>query len=446
MATYNTRFYPEKRKDKNGQPIEKDVPVLFSFTFEGDRFKSTTGFKCKRIKDWSVTRQRFKSSTTNAVSKNATLDTIESKLEKDFLDLKLKHEHVTRDMLREKYRGKEEKGFWDYYNDFVRDEGRNRAWAFSTYNKFKTLKTDLLEFEKAKRKSLNFISINYDWYQEFFNYLSDKKNRHTTIQKKFRFLNQFLGWAIDKKDVKVGKYNCFKVKTGSKTKTATYLTMVFLDPSEFLTLFKAEMPTRSLETTRDIFVFLSSTGLHIGQYFNLHNEDISDRGITYMRDKTSDPIIVPLNTFSKAILNKYTITDEGGNAKLQLPRQTEKDINLNIKRIAAMLKFDRPIYQTGMVNGEHFNEKYPLYQKISTKAGRKTFLTLCIASKMNHELVMRFVGHKDYATLRDYVGIYEGQLDMEMQNFTQENLEDMANKLIAIRKSFTELNDPEPVF
>jgi site-specific recombinase XerD len=436
MATYNTHFYPEKRKNKSGEPIVKNVPILFSFSFSGERFKSTTGLKCKHVNDWSKTRERFKPASTNGVTKNATLDAIEKKLEKDYLELKNKHELVTKGLLCEKYRGKEEKGFWGYYDDFVRDEGRNRAWALSTYNKFKTMKIDLLEFEKQKRKSMDFININYDWYQAFFNHLSDKSNQHTTIQKKFRFFNQFLGWAIENKDVKVGKFNCFKVKTGSKTKTATYLTMVFLDPGELLTLFNAKIPTKSLEKTRDIFVFLCSTGLHIGQYFKLQNEDISDRGITYMRDKTSDPIIVPLNYFSKAIISKYTPHDDNGNEKLLLPRQTEKDINLNIKRIAAMLKFDRPIYKTGMVNGEHFSEKYPLYEKISTKAGRKTFLTLCIAFKMNHELVMRFVGHKDYQTLRDYVGIYEGQLDVEMQNFTQQNLENLANKLLEIREDY----------
>lgn len=248
----------EKRKDKNGNPRDTEIPVLFSIAFDGKRFKSTTGLKCPKVNQWSEGRERFKPSATNSLEKNKLLDRLADKLEKTYLDLKSRNDYVSLEMFKSEFKGEPDKGFWDYFNDFVRDEGSSKGWASSTYAKYKTLRGDLEQFEKERKKPFDFISIDHDWYQQFFNFLSSKSNRNTTIKHKFKFLNQFLKWAIEKKGVKVSNFDCFKVKVlNSGTKTGTHLNMVFLNLQEFLVLLNAEIPNERLTKVRDIFVFLS---------------------------------------------------------------------------------------------------------------------------------------------------------------------------------------------
>jgi integrase len=410
MSKYKVYFYPEKRKDKKTtQLIKKDVPIIYSFRFDGKRITGTTGLKCDLIQ-WSQKDGKFKSAAANSAAMNKILENIRDELVRIYLEMLADGKHITAEAIKKEFRQKQQMTFLDYFDEFVRSEGNNNAWTTGTRAKFKTLRKHLQEFSKVKPVTMEFRSVGHDWYQHLFNYFVEIGHRNATIKKNFRNVNWFLGWAIKVKKQKVTDYNCFKVKTEQdQSKTGTHLNMVFLKPDEFLTMHEAVLTDDRLTRVKDVFSFMCATGLRYSDYAALRPEKITDDKIILMTVKTSDPIEIPLNEFSRAILAKYDN---------QLPRISNPRLNEYLKELAAILQFNRPITKTFIKAGATITETKPLHEYISTHAARRTFVSLSIFLNMNTSVLMRFTGHKDFKTMQGYLGIYDGEKRAEMNRMS----------------------------
>lgn len=331
-----------------------------------------------------------------------------------YLELLAKGITVTPERILNDFRGGKQLETWtDYFDNFTATEGRNNAWASSTYQKFKTLKNHLQNFEGETDYQITFAKIDREFYQGLFDYFAGIGHRNTHIKKTFKNLNWFLAWVQKTKKISMPGLKDFEIKDKVKSAKGDPERIIFLHPEEFLYMYEAVIHDLRLNKVRDIFLFMCATGLRYSDYAALKPENIQDDIIRITTKKTADAIEVPLNFFSKTILEKYGY---------DLPKLSNQRLNDYLKELAALLMLDRKLTRVYVKAGEVVREELPLHRAITCHCARRTFISLSIALNVNSEVLMRFTGHASHETMKIYLGITEQKKRAEMALFTAENL------------------------
>lgn len=410
---YKTNFYLDRRKDEKGKQQTNDIRIRLSFNFGNERFGTSTGLKAN-LNQWNDKTQRFKNSATNNIEKNKTLDDIADRLEGIYLKILNSGSVVTPQAIKEVYQSKGNvKTFFEYYNEFTQTEGTLNAWSLSTYQKFKTLKIHLQNFEKAEALTLNFSMVNRDFYQKLFMYFAGIGHRNSTIKKTFKNVNWFFAWCMKSKKIALPGFKDFEIKDKTQSTQGKHENIVFLRPDEFLKMYEANIPDLRLSRVKDIFSFMCATGLRYSDFDGLTKDSFSNGVLKLTTQKTADPLEIPLNPFALAILEKYSYS---------LPKISNPKLNLYVKDLAEVLEFNRTVTKVYIKNGETVRETSTLAKVITTHCARKTFISLSVFLDMNTEILMRFSGHKSHEMLEVYTGFTDQQKRSEMDKFSPENL------------------------
>ena len=180
----------------------------------------------------------------------------------------------------------------------------------------------------------------------------------------------------------------------------------------------------TLEVVKDFFVFLCSTSLSYIDAANLRVRDVDiDKDlIEIVRAKTSTPLTIPLNETSRKIWRKYS---EDKNFKRKDGRKTDNhflfprfegsdkflsnaNTNSALKRIGEVLSKDlsnmiNVEVRSGSGLKEGTDEEVPLYTKLHTHMGRKTFITFALSENISPIDIQRISGHSDTKMLKFYV-------------------------------------------
>ena len=141
----------------------------------------------------------------------------------------------------------------------------------------------------------------------------------------------------------------------------------------------------------------------------LRTEHINEHEIRITVKKTKEPLIIPLNSYSTAILNKYK-----DNLR-PLPMISNQHFNKYIKEICKLAEINEQteiIRYKGPLKISNFHQKYEL---ISAHTGRKTFATLSLEKGIPAETVMGITGHSDYKSFQRYIKVTEERKRNEMQ-------------------------------
>ena len=132
-----------------------------------------------------------------------------------------------------------------------------------------------------------------------------------------------------------------------------------------------------------------------------------------MAQKTSDTLIIDLNTFTRAILRKYR--DLPGDRAL--PGIQLRDFNYHLKALARSLALDRPIHIVQYFGAERKEKTEPLHRLISSHCARRTFIVAALSMGISPVVVMRWTGHADYSAMRPYIAIADASRRQSMTLF-----------------------------
>lgn len=300
---------------------------------------------------------------------------------------------------------------FDFMDRYIEDHKATREPGSLTV--YKVLKNHLRDFQKDKRKSVSFESIDYSFFQDFQNYLIDAKGlNNTTVAKQLSTIKTFLGYAR-KHGIEVSdKYKDFKIKKQA-------LEVIALTFEEFETLYKMDLSgNKRLAQVRDVFCFACTTGLRYSDLLQLKWEHIKNDEIRLVVKKTKEPLVIPLNKLSSAILSKYkgrhrplpVISNQKMNEYL---KGNEKK---KTKGLCELAGINEPVEIVRFRGFRRESKIYPKYQLIGVHTGRKTFATLSMEKGMSAEEVMSITGHKDYKSFKRYVQITEKRKKVVMRN------------------------------
>ena len=421
----NIIFTLESRK-KDGVLITENVPIRMRVNFASKRIEFTTGYRIDAAK-WDADKQRVKNGCSNKLKQsaseiNASLLEYYTEIQSIFKRFEVEDVMPTPEQIKEAFNAlhkpvseepkpKKEAlpcDFFQVFDDFVEDCGRQSNWMDSTFEKFAAVKNHLTNF----REGLTFEFFDERGLNDYVGYLRDvKEMRNTTIGKQLSFLKWFLRWAFKKGVHQNNAYDSYKPKLKSTQKKIIFLTW---DELNRLREFKIPFNKQALERVRDVFLFQCFTGLRYSDVFNLRRSDIKGDHIEVTTVKTSDSLIIELNNHSKAILDKYK--DVAFEYDKVLPVITNQKMNDYLKELAGI---DEPIRQTYYKGNERIDDVTPKYALLGTHAGRRTFICNALALGIPPQVVMKWTGHSDYKAMKPYIDIADDIKANAMSKFNQ---------------------------
>ena len=424
----NIIFTLESRK-KDGVLITENVPIRMRVNFASKRIEFTTGYRIDASK-WDTDKQRVKNGCSNKLKQsaseiNASLLEYYTEIQSIFKRFEVEDVMPTPEQIKEAFNAlhkpvseepkpKKEAlpcDFFQVFDDFVEDCGRQSNWTDSTFEKFAAVKNHLTNF----REGLTFEFFDERGLNDYISYLRDvKEMRNTTIGKQLSFLKWFLRWAFKKGVHQNNAYDSYKPKLKSTQKKIIFLTW---DELNRLREFKIPSNKQALERVRDVFLFQCFTGLRYSDVFNLRRSDIKGDHIEVTTVKTSDSLIIELNKHSKAILDKYK--DVAFEDDKVLPVITNQKMNDYLKELAELVGIDEPVRQTYYRGNERIDEVTPKYALLGTHAGRRTFICNALALGIPPQVVMKWTGHSDYKAMKPYIDIADDIKANAMSKFNQ---------------------------
>lgn len=424
----NIIFTLESRK-KDGVLITENVPIRMRVNFASKRIEFTTGYRIDATK-WDANKQRVKNGCSNKLKQsaseiNASLLEYYTEIQSIFKRFEVENVMPTPEQIKEAFNvlhkpaSEEPKpqkealpcDFFQVFDDFVENCGRQNDWTNSTYEKFVAVKNHLTNF----RDGLTFEFFDERGLNDYVGYLRDvKEMRNTTIGKQLSFLKWFLCWAFKKGGHQNNAYDNYKPKLKSTQKKIIFLTW---DELNRLREFKIPSNKQALERVRDVFLFQCFTGLRYSDVFNLRRSDIKGDHIEVTTVKTSDSLIIELNNHSKAILDKYK--DVAFEDDKVLPVITNQKMNDYLKELAEMAGIDEPVRQTYYKGNERIDDVTPKYALLGTHAGRRTFICNALALGIPPQVVMKWTGHSDYKAMKPYIDIADDIKANAMSKFNQ---------------------------
>jgi len=283
-----------------------------------------------------------------------------------------------------------EKPFWQLYSEYLA---------------MRTFKPPTRQKAEVHRRMLEYFCTwacyEFDiktWdklrFGQFIQYLLfTQKMADSTIDRLVRGVKTFLRFAYPTVDLSWMKYKLL----------STEEEVIALNEGELKYLIAAELGGY-LEKTRDLFVFLATTGMRFSdsQLFNpswVTEEQI----LEFNQLKTGGKAYPPLYEASRRVLLKY-----GGIP----PQISNQKFNDYLKELFEELKLDRPISTTIVRNKVVFTQVCPLSEVISSHTARRTFITLCLNKGMPLQDVMKMSGHSDYKSMRPYIRVTRKHLRM----------------------------------
>ena len=424
----NIFFTLESRK-KDGVLITENVPIRMRVNFASKRIEFTTGYRIDAAK-WDADKQRVKNGCSNKLKQsaseiNASLLEYYTEIQSIFKRFEVEDVMPTPEQIKEAFNALHKPAnqepnpkkealpcdFFQVFDDFVEDCGRQNDWTDSTYEKFAAVKNHLMNF----RDGLTFDFFDEKGLNDYVTYLRDvKEMRNSTIGKQLSFLKWFLRWAFKKGVHQNNAYDSYKPKLKSTQKKIIFLTW---DELNRLREFKIPSNKQALERVRDVFLFQCFTGLRYSDVFNLRRSDIKGDHIEVTTVKTSDSLIIELNNHSKAILDKYkNVAFEDDKV---LPVITNQKMNDYLKELAELVGIDEPVRQTYYRGNERIDEVTPKYALLGTHAGRRTFICNALALGIPPQVVMKWTGHSDYKAMKPYIDIADDIKANAMSKFNQ---------------------------
>ncbi|MEA5457821.1 site-specific integrase [Arcicella sp. LKC2W] len=286
--------------------------------------------------------------------------------------------------------------FYEWFQVYLNDS-KNKM-STETIKHICTVGNNLSDY--FGKKVPTFEMMNFEFFNNFVNYLLDDcKLANSTVNKRLDYLTGFLKFCAD-----MGVYNIEKLNKGKRLKE--YETnSIYITKEELQKLYTHEFASETLQKVADLFVFGCSTGLRESDYSNIKPENIKNGKLDIVTIKTGDHLIIPLNSFSRSILEKYNFI---------LPMFTQQKFNKYLKEVGKVAGIDTPEQVVTHRKAQRIEETVPKYELMTSHTARRTFITQSITRGIPLPAIRKMTGHKDLKSFQKYIKLTDKDLDNEM--------------------------------
>ena len=418
-------FVCETEKDKAGN-TKPDGKIVMRVNWSGKLVRYSLGYRAVLDK-WDKSKQLCKNNTTHnkqtSMVINDKINIYQAKADKILTEYQLLKSRVPTDIEFRREFGKttdKKISFFDVFDLFVESGREKKDWSKSVYNKFNALKNHLTDYNSNLT-----LEFNIDDAEGLIKYyktktkkveekIKDKSGkveiketevnvyRNTTIKKNCSFLKWFLRWAFNNEYYKGNVHSAWDYNLKG---TNTSKDIIYLEWEEVMKLWNHTSKLESLNRVKDVFLFQCFTGLRYSDVVKLKKSDIHGDALHVVTQKTSDPLSINLNEFSREILKKY----ESVHFKdcLALPVISNQKTNKFIKDLCKEAGIDAPYTDVYFIGAERIEETKPKYEWLSDHAGRRTFVVTSLALGIDPLTVMKWTGHSSMSAMQPYIAIVD---------------------------------------
>ena len=438
-----TAFYLDNRADKKG-----DCPIRVAARANDGRLLTSIGYSIAPT-NWDTNSQQVKPGTKRAPVANAkgipaaTINARIAEIAAAFAKLEARPDAATLEAFQgalDTITGKAAKAARKSraaaqvgqspvmlaFEKFYREESARNQWAQGTLLKLKSFQRSLNDFNPA----LTFADLNEKGITRYIDFLRKQGHEETSVQKRYSNLKWFLAWAI-----RAGLCTETAIQTYRPKFKVLAKPVIFLTRPELLKLYAYQIPeNRTLVTltdpagreyqkrvmeagglakARDLFCFCAFTSLRYSDMAALKRSDIVGDSIVITTQKTNDRLEIPLNNYSRAILDKYAgLQDPRG---LALPVISNQRMNDYLKDLCELCGINEPITKVYYKGGQRIEETREKWELVGTHAARRTFICYALTKGIPPQIVMKFTGHNDYKAMRPYIDIAGADAAAAMQ-------------------------------
>lgn len=318
------------------------------------------------------------------------------------------------DVLLGKSKAEKDTSIFPIYEEYIRDGIQLGRWRDSTMKKIAIVRKHLY----AMSPRLTFDDLSESGMQRVVTYLSSLNGKrgakglaNPTINKEISVIKCFLRWSESHGYCTQNKFVTQKAHLKAAVKT-----IVFLTWDELMALYNYDFGNLNyLAQVRDVFCFCCFTSLRYSDVRNLKRADVSDNSITVTTVKTDDRLVIELNKYSRAILERYSGMQYPGD--MALPVISNQRMNDYIKQAAKMCGIDSTVTVSRYQGNRRTDEEKPKYELLSTHAGRRTFICNALTLGIPPSVVMKWTGHSDYKAMQPYIDIADNVKQQAMALF-----------------------------
>ncbi|HEY6082381.1 MAG TPA: site-specific integrase, partial [Chitinophagaceae bacterium] len=290
------------------EPQSKEPTLIYLlYRFNNQKLKYSTGQKILP-KFWNPENQRPRAVTqfANHETLTAFLKQVAATVDKVYIGLLNKNIQPTPGKLRDalnqalfKEEYAQKQGFLKFVEELIETSNRRQ----NTLKQWKQTLNKLIAYKQAKRKEVDFDTIDLGFYNDFINFLTGQGYTKNTIGGFIKNVKVFLNEAVDRKLTHNLEYRNRKFKVIEEQVEKIYLT-----EEEILRIYNLKLINQHrLARVRDLFVVACYTGLRFSDLAQITPENIVNGGnqIRIKTQKTGEVVVIPVHRLIREILAKY---------------------------------------------------------------------------------------------------------------------------------------------
>lgn len=245
-----------------------------------------------------------------------------------------------------------------------------------------------------------------EWMDKYVSDLTELGTRTTTIRVRTANVKTFLKWC-QKKGYLDENYTAkdWSYKPRTLPKTVVWLSwdeLMRINDMEFGTRTKLD---RNRAAVRDMFLLSCFTSLRHSDIENLKWSSIDENGIHIVIQKTSKPVNIELNKYSRAVLERCRSRIDNIYPEYVFPRLSRHTVRDRIKEIARRAGITEPVRQVYYSGGRKVSVEKSKYELLSMHCGRRTFICNALEMGISPTIVMKWTGHSGYTSMKPYIDI-----------------------------------------
>ena len=279
--------------------------------------------------------------------------------------------------------------FMKYVEHFINTVNRKESSKKSYRRSYR----DYLEYQESRKLKLTFDKIDIDFYNDFVKFLKSKHYAPNTIGTRIKNLKTFLSNA---KDAGLPVRDDFRKKAFAKITEET--DAVYLNESELVKIYNLELKkSPKLDHIRDLFLIGAYTGLRFSDLSQLNKDNITGDTISVKTIKTGTPVVIPIHTIVREILNKYDY---------DLPRvPSNQKFNDYIKDVSKLAGINEAVKVEQTKGDITIKKSEPKYKLITSHTARRSFATNAYLADVPTISIMEITGHKTEKAFLRYIKI-----------------------------------------
>jgi integrase len=293
-----------------------------------------------------------------------------------------------------------EEGFFKEWKHYI--EVKKKWVQPATITVYNNVVGHLRAFEKFKDAPITFESLNYQFYEEFRDFLTFDYEvprtipqlyglRVNTVGKTIKQLRVFIKDRVKRKLIPPIDLTGFKIL--EEETDAIYLT--FEEIGAIYNLDLSDQP--ELILYRNWFVLACLTGLRFSDFSGLTPADLQKDMLRKKQVKSDHWVVIPLRKEAKEVFTEQF--------KAELPAISNADFNKKIKVIARMAGVCQLMKFSHKKGNKNVIETKPKWAWITSHTARRSFCTNEFLKGTPVYLIMKISGHKREKDFYKYIRI-----------------------------------------